>query len=328
MSWDSLSDQLNLDRVALSTGGSDDHDRSSRHPLPPRHTEGRSAPRNSAPQDEEEQSGDEKWEDAQETIVLGKDDDVAASSSLDPEAKVAELWAWIDAADKLKEEGNKLFRESNWPQAIFHYEEGIRILPPRPVASTSQEKDRAPDDTGEELSPSPSAPEQASANPPEDNTRESEDEPLTLAEKQCSIIRSMLNSNIAACHVKMGNHPEAVASCTESLLDVPTYSKALHRRATSNEVIGTWTALSQADKDYKTLLETLPANSPLLPNVRIASRKLSPRLEQQQKKEMNEMLGKLKEVGNTMLGHFGLSTDNFQFTPNGQGGYSMNFVQK
>ena len=26
-------------------------------------------------------------------------------------------------------------------------------------------------------------------------------------------------------------------------------------------------------------------------------------------------------------GNFGLSTDNFQFVPNGQGGYSMNFVQ-
>ncbi len=33
-----------------------------------------------------------------------------------------------------------------------------------------------------------------------------------------------------------------------ALLDVPTYSKALHRRATSSEVIGTWTSLSQADK--------------------------------------------------------------------------------
>lgn len=26
-------------------------------------------------------------------------------------------------------------------------------------------------------------------------------------------------------------------------------------------------------------------------------------------------------------GNFGLSTDNFKFEPNGQGGYSMNFVR-
>ncbi len=97
--------------------------------------------------------------------------------------------------------------------------------------------------------------------------------------------------------------------------------------------------------DYKTLLETLPANSPLLRSVRTASQKLGPRLEQQQKKETDEMLGKLREVGDNILGiyalsaihngaditcqlgRFGLSTNNFQFTPNGQGGYSMNFTQ-
>jgi len=121
---------------------------------------------------------------------------------------------------------------------------------------------------------------------------------------------------------RLSRHVQNVA-----LLDVPSYSKALHRRATSNEVIGTWTSLSQADNDYKTLLETLPANSPLLPSVRTASQKLGPRLEQQQKKETDEMLGKLREVGDNILGRFGFSTNNFQFTPNGQGGYSMNFVQ-
>ena len=73
-------------------------------------------------------------------------------------------------------------------------------------------------------------------------------------------------------------------------------------------------------------------------------RLLTPRLEAAQKQETGEMLEKLKGLGNSILGiistllggymligfsgNFGLSTDNFKFEPNGQGGYSMNFVRE
>ena len=39
----------------------------------------------------------------------------------------------------------------------------------------------------------------------------------------------------------------------------------------------------------------------------------------------NEMLGKLKDIGNSILGNFGISLDNFKMTPNGQGGYSIQY---
>jgi len=151
--------------------------------------------------------------------------------------------------------------------------------------------------------------------------------PLALLEQQCAVIRSILNANIAACHVKLGDHAASVQSCTDSLLDAPTYAKALHRRATSNDAIGTWSSLSAAEKDYRTLLDTLPSSSPLLPSIRSSLTTLHPRLERAQKAETDEMISKLKGLGDSVLGRFGLSTNNFQFTPNGQGGYSMNFVQ-
>jgi len=136
-----------------------------------------------------------------------------------------------------------------------------------------------------------------------------------------------MNANIGACHVKLGDHKEAVKSCTEALLDDPKYIKALQRRAASNEQISSWSSLSSAQEDYTLLIEILPHSSAQLTDVKRSLQALKPRVEQAQKKETGEMLDKLKGLGNSLLGNFGLSTDNFKFEPNGQGGYSMNFVR-
>lgn len=50
-------------------------------------------------------------------------------------------------------------------------------------------------------------------------------------------------------------------------------------------------------------------------------------ISQQQEKEKEELVGKLKDLGNRFLGTFGLSTDNFKMVqdPN-SGGYSVQFV--
>lgn len=55
---------------------------------------------------------------------------------------------------------------------------------------------------------------------------------------------------------------------------------------------------------------------------------LPPRTKAAQEKEMAEMMGKLKSLGNGILKPFGLSTDNFQMIKDEKtGGYSMSFNQ-
>jgi len=77
--------------------------------------------------------------------------------------------------------------------------------------------------------------------------------------------------------------------------------------------------------DYTTLLALLSNTSPHVLAIRRALSSLPSRIKVQQEKEKDEMLGKLKELGNGILGKFGLSTDMFKFDQQEGGGYNMRF---
>jgi hypothetical protein len=74
-------------------------------------------------------------------------------------------------------------------------------------------------------------------------------------------------------------------------------------------------------------MQLLPKTSPIHQQVQRALALLPSRIRTQQEKEKDEMLSKLKELGNGILGRFGLSTDNFKFDQQEGGGYSMRFEQ-
>ncbi|KAI9028100.1 hypothetical protein CLU79DRAFT_737717 [Phycomyces nitens] len=139
--------------------------------------------------------------------------------------------------------------------------------------------------------------------------------------------RAIYFANIAACHLKLGKPKDARDMCTRAIELDPEYTKALLRRAQANEKIGSYTALSEALEDYKALSKMAGLDAYTRKECSRAQRTLPDVIKAQMEKEKDEMMGKLKDLGNTLLGKFGLSTDNFQFQQNpNSGGYSMNFV--
>ncbi|KAI8050468.1 hypothetical protein BDF22DRAFT_634965 [Syncephalis plumigaleata] len=133
-------------------------------------------------------------------------------------------------------------------------------------------------------------------------------------------------ANLAACELKMEQPADAVRSCDNALKMDPTYAKARLRRAQANERVGSFGALKQAQEDYEQLEKE---SSSLAPTCRAALLRLPDKLKAREQQEKDEMLGKLKDLGNSVLGKFGLSLDNFQMKPNddGSGTYSLSFNQ-
>src|SRR5271155_2205498 len=109
-------------------------------------------------------------------------------------------------------------------------------------------------------------------------------------------------------------------------------AKALMRRARARASLSGWANLAGAEEDYK-ILASDPRLSSILPQsdmkvVRASLRDLPPKIAAAKEKEMGEMMGKLKELGNGILKPFGLSTDNFKMVKDETtGGYSMSFEQ-
>jgi len=173
---------------------------------------------------------------------------------------------------EFKQEGNKLFNEKNYSEAIDQYAQAIHTM-----------------DGGHGEYP-----------------------------QECSIFFG----NRAACYAALGHNEDTIKDCTASLTLVPTYTKALARRAAAYESNN---QLQKALDDY----ERLYTIDPTLKSAIDAKVRLPPLVKEQQEKEAAEALGKLKDFGNTILGKFGLSLDNFNFQKDPtSGSYSVNMKNK
>ena len=116
---------------------------------------------------------------------------------------------------------------------------------------------------------------------------------------------------MAACYVQLDEVSRALECCDQALELKPDYVKIRERKVRVLLDIGkVKEAKEEADKGE--------VNPQLAAEVKTKA-------DAEFEKEKTEMLGKLKDLGNTVLGKFGLSLDNFQVNQQEGGGYSINF---
>ncbi|KAJ7979560.1 Tetratricopeptide repeat protein 1 [Quillaja saponaria] len=176
----------------------------------------------------------------------------------------------LEQANDEKLEGNKLFGDGQYEEALFKYELALQVAP------------EIPSSVG---------------------------------------LRSICHSNRGVCFLKLGKYADSIKECSKALELNPTYIRALMRRGEAHEKLEHF---EEAISDMKKILEVDPSND----QARKFIRQLEPLAEQKREKMKEEMIGKLKEMGNSLLGRFGMSVDNFKAVkdPN-TGSYSISFQQ-
>jgi tetratricopeptide (TPR) repeat protein len=131
---------------------------------------------------------------------------------------------------------------------------------------------------------------------------------------------AVLHSNRAACYQKIHRWDEVVTDCTKAIECDPEYVKAFTRRSNAYEQQQKW---HDAHEDLKKAIELDPT---LKSKEYKREAVLQKRAAEQFEKDKDEMMGKLKELGNTVLGKFGMNMDSFKMEqdPN-TGSYSVKY---
>lgn len=143
----------------------------------------------------------------------------------------------------------------------------------------------------------------------------------TKALDKCPLVfssdRATYLSNRAASHMKLFDWEAAIKDCTEAIELGPPNDKPLERRAYSYAM--SEDNFDKALEDYESLAQKYPKKRMYRDKVEELKRGIHERNE----KMKQDMLEKLKSLGNMCLRPFGLSTDSFELQQQPGGGYSI-----
>lgn len=133
--------------------------------------------------------------------------------------------------------------------------------------------------------------------------------------------RAVFYSNRAACHCELKNFEPAVADATSAIELDPTYVKAYIRRIKANESLD---KLDECLADMDAVLKLEPNQ----PKFRLERNEMEQRVKEKHEKLKAEMIGTMKDLGNKVLGLFGMSVDNFKVEQDPvTGSYSLSMKQ-
>eukprot|EP00241_Pyramimonas_parkeae_P011142 CAMPEP_0114226394 /NCGR_PEP_ID=MMETSP0058-20121206/1212_1 /TAXON_ID=36894 /ORGANISM="Pyramimonas parkeae, CCMP726" /LENGTH=225 /DNA_ID=CAMNT_0001337123 /DNA_START=252 /DNA_END=929 /DNA_ORIENTATION=- len=128
-------------------------------------------------------------------------------------------------------------------------------------------------------------------------------------------------ANRAASNMFLGNYEDVVDDCTKSLELRPEYAKARQRRAHAYEKLDD---VEKALEDLKAIMANDSGHFKVVGDVN----RLEALVEERRERLKDEMIGKLKDLGNNLLGNFGMSLDNFKATQDpATGSYNISFHQ-
>ncbi|KAK8010028.1 thaumatin-like protein 1 [Apiospora arundinis] len=264
----------------------------------------------------------------------GAEDDVAAAPERFAPEEEAEL---LNESNEKKTQANALFSSAKYENAINKYEEAASVCPhyldyelavlQSNISACHLKLEQWKDAIGSASKAleglnrlDKAATEEQAAEAEREKKAQNEED-----EVEEEIVSSGAQSSAPA--VKEENETElARRKRKEDIARIR--AKALMRRARARSEQGGWANLSGAEEDYKLLsaMENLSPTDRKIVTTQL--RLLPPRSKAAQEKEMAEMWGKLKDLGNGILKPFGLSTDNFKMDKDEKsGGYSMNFKQ-
>eukprot|EP00941_MAST-03F_sp_MAST-3F-sp1_P001817 g1817.t1 len=132
--------------------------------------------------------------------------------------------------------------------------------------------------------------------------------------------RAIYHGNCAACFLQLLEYQSVVDECSASLQANPRFVKAYMRRAKAYEQLD---KLEDALADLKSACEI----DPRYPGALSEQQRVSIAVTKKHEEMKTEVLGKLKDLGNMVLGKFGMSLDNFAMEEQPGGGYSIQFKQ-